>query len=116
MAWGPEVEGEDFARELAAPERNWRVGGAFEWGGDDFAVVRDEDLVFVEGQNRRRVGEGEFMENLDDGGEGAGKHEDFWVVDGAEDFLELGKGDDEDGAGFEQKFAFGEESVGGVAG
>lgn len=63
------------------------------------------------------IGEGELVEGFDDRKEGLREHDHAGIIDGAEDFLELRHGSDEEKAGMFQEFggAFGEE-IDGIAG
>lgn len=44
----------------------------------------------MESQNGGGVSESEFMDGFKDGQERGGEHDHFGIVDGTEDFLELG--------------------------
>ena len=50
-------------------------------------VLRDDSAV---------VGDGKFVEGVDELGEGHGEADDFGVVEGVKDFLELGHGGEDD--------------------
>lgn len=48
----------------------------------------------MESEDGGRIGESELMESFDDGEERLREHDHAWIVNGAEDFLELSHGGD----------------------
>ena len=117
MAGVVEIEGEDVGGELTGPEGEGGVGGELEGGGDDLALVGGDDLALVEGAEGDGVAEGELVEGFEGGDEGLGKHNHAGVVDGAEEFLELEEGgDDDEAVAGEPRGGLGGEGVEAVAG
>ena len=98
MAGVVEVEGENVGGELTGPEGERGVGGEFQGGGDDLTLVSGDYLTLVEGAEGDGVAEGELVEGLQGGDEGLREHNHTGVVDGAQEFLELKQGGDDDKA------------------
>lgn len=81
------------------------------------AVVCDDDLLGVIGDECAGVAEGEFMERLKEGGEGLREENHFRVIEGAEEFLELGgAGDDGEIFTTDEILGFWGEEINGIAG
>ena len=108
----------DFGGEVALPDREWGVSGVGEGGGGNLAGATGDVLIVVSGGQCAGVGDGEFVEGFDELVGGLAEGDDAGVVDGAEEFLELGKGgkESEVGAVFYPAVSFGGDEVDGVAG
>ena len=117
MAGIIEIKGENVGGELAGPEGEGGVGGEFKGSGDDLALVGGDDLALVEGTEGDGVAEGELVEGFQGGDERLREHNHTGVIDGAQEFLELEQGgDDDEVVAVEPVAGFGGEGVKAVAG
>ena len=108
----------NFGSEVALPEGERGVGGVGEGGGSNLAGATGDVLVVVGGGDCDGVGDGEFVESFDKLVGGLAEGDDAGVVDGAEEFLELGEGEQEGdvGAIAYPTVSFGDDEIYGVAG
>ena len=76
----------------------------------------EENFSVVEGKEGARIRQSEFMQGFDDGKKWLGEEEDFWIIKGAEKFLELGhRGENNKIFSVDKRLGFAQNEVDGVA-